>query len=499
MLYFRMMMSMLVTLYTSRVVLNTLGVEDFGIYNVVAGVIIMFGFLNSAMAASTQRFLNFEIGKGNHFKLKKIFNVSLTIHLLIALIVLILAETIGLWFLNSYLIIPTQRMIAANWVYQFSIFSFILTILSVPYNATIIANEKMKAFAFVGIVEVILKLLIVYFLSLFSYDKLILYSFLLLLVSIIVRIIYGVYCKMHFQECKKSTLMWDKELLSNMGRFAGWNLFGVAAGIGYNQGVNILLNLFFGPTINAARGIAFQVQGAISNLVNNFQIATTPTITKHYAQQNHKDAFQLVFDSTRFSIYLLFLITIPFIVETEFILTTWLKIVPNYTINFTRLVIIDLLICSLSGPLHVLVQATGYVKKYQVLVSGLLLLNLPTSYLFLKIGFSPELTIFTSIFYSILALFLRLYILKKDIQFPTKLFIFKIVFKIVWVLFIAIIPVYILYFYTNPGVDNAIKLMLFTDLSILFAVYFFGINKLERQFVMDKINFFFRQFNINKR
>ncbi|MEO6850005.1 MAG: lipopolysaccharide biosynthesis protein, partial [Mucilaginibacter sp.] len=257
MLYFRMLLSMVVTLYTSRVVLNTLGVQDFGIYNVVGGIVIMLGFLNYAMTASTQRFLTFEIGKNDMLQLKKVFSMSTTIHAIISLVVLVLAETIGLWFLNSYLHIPHARMYAANWVYQFSIFSFIVTVLSVPYNAAIIANEKMNVYAYVGVFEVTLKLMLVFLLVFMPYDKLITYSLLLFIVSIILRIIEGTYCKRNFEESKNYKFIWDKALFKSLGNFASWNLLGVSAGIGYNQGVNILLNIFFGPTINAARGIAF--------------------------------------------------------------------------------------------------------------------------------------------------------------------------------------------------------------------------------------------------
>jgi O-antigen/teichoic acid export membrane protein len=487
MLYFRMFFSMIVTFYTSRVVLNSLGIEDFGIYNVVAGVIIMFGFLNSAMAASTLRFLTYENGNDALDKLKNVFNVSLTIHAIIALLVFILAETIGLWFLNNYINVPVERMNAVNWVYQFSIFTFIFNVLNAPYNASIIANEKMGIFAFVGIFEVMLKLIVVYLLFVFSYDKLILYAFLLFLVSVILRLVEGFYCSRTFEECKKARLKWDKDLLLEMGHFAGWNLFGVAAGVGYNQGVNVLLNVFFGVTINAARGIGFQVQGAVSNLVTNFQMVSAPAITKAYSKGEYDSSYKLVFNTSKFSFYLLLFFLIPILIQTKTILILWLKIIPDYTIIFTQLIMIDILINSLSGSLHVLVQATGNVKKYQLIVSGLLLLNLPSSYLALKLGFSPEITIQISIFYSILALFLRLIILKKNIDFPMKNYLSSVIVKVILVGMLSILIPFITNLYLPDNRYNFIFIGVISFISIIFSVFVFGINHTERDFLLIKV------------
>lgn len=487
MLYFRMLLSMIVTLYTSRVVLNTLGVSDYGIYNVVAGVIVMFGFLNSAMAASTIRFLTYENCNEDKEKIRNVFNVSLTIHAIIALLVFIAAETIGLWFLNTYINVPIERMNAVYWVYQFSIFTFIFNVLSAPYNASIIANEKMSVFAFVGILEVSLKLIVAYLLLIFSYDKLIFYAFSLFLVSIIIRIIEGSYCGRNFKECKNSKLKWDKDLFIVMGNFAGWNLFGVAAGVGYNQGVNIVLNVFYGVTINAARGIAVQVQGAVSSLVTNFQMASAPAITKSYAKSDYDNTYKLVFSTSKFSFYLLLFFTIPILIQTETILVWWLKIIPNYTIIFTQLVMIEILINSLSGALQILVQATGNIKRYQLIVSGVLLLNLPTSYLALKFGFTPEITIIISVFYSIIALFLRLFILNNNINFPMKNYLSTVVLRVLLVGTIAsLIPILV-----NPYLSydfyNFIIIGILSALSIIISIYLFGLNYSEKKFVVEKV------------
>jgi O-antigen/teichoic acid export membrane protein len=486
-LYIRMLLSMVITLYTSREVLNTLGVEDFGIYSIVAGVIIMFGFLNSAMAASTQRFLTFELGKGNQVKLQNIFNASMTIHIIIAIFIFLLAETVGLWFLNSSLNIPTHRMFAANCVYQFSVLTFVFNVVNVPYTASIIANERMGFYAVVGFLEVLLKLFVVFILITSSYDKLIFYSFLLLVVSVFIRFIDSIYCRRNFVECNSFKLIWDRDVLPEMGRFAGWNLFGVAAGISYNQGVNVLLNIFYGATINASRGIAYQVQGAVSNLVTNFQMASAPSITKEFAQRHYENSFRLVFKISKFSFFLLLFISIPLLIQTKTIITLWLKIVPEYTIIFTQLIIIDVLVNSLSGPLHVLIQATGNIKKYQIFVSGLLLLNLPTSYLFLKLGYTPEITVLTSIFYSFVALILRLIILKKNIDFPLGSYCTAVLIKVVVVGFISFLFPLIINNYLGFDLYSLILIFIIAMFSVVFSVVLIGLDSIERSFIITKI------------
>ena len=487
MLYFRMLLSMVVTLYTSRIVLNTLGIVDFGVYNIVAGVIVMFGFLNNAMTASTQRFLTYEKAKDNLAGLKKIFNISITIHLIIAVVILLLAESIGLWFLNTQLNIPDDRMIASNWVYQFSVISFVVSVYFVPYNAVIIANEKMNAFALLGIAEVALKLVVVFMLLLIDYDKLIVYSCLLLIVSVLIKISEKIYCSLSFDESKKNRFEWDSDLMKEMGDFAGWNLFGVVAGVGYSQGINIFLNIFFGTVVNASRGIAFQIQGAVSSLITNFQIVLAPVITKNYARNEYKQAFDLVFSSSKLSIYLLLIFSIPLIIETESILMWWLKVVPPYSVIFTQLIIVDLLISSLSGPLHILVQATGNIKRYQILVSGLLLLNVPFSYLFLKLGYSPEITISISIFFSALTLFARLFILHLNMKFPVTEYLKKVVFRILVVTIISWIIPYYVSFYLQNVVLNFLIIGVISFISILMSVLAFGLDSIEKKFVFSKI------------
>ena len=304
-LYFRMLLMMAVSLFTSRVVLNTLGVEDFGIYSVVGGVVGMFVFINNSMSSATQRYITFALGKGDKNRLQTVFSTTLQIHSLIAVIIVLLGETVGLWFLYNKMQIPADRMDAALWVMQCSIVSMVVMIVSVPYNADVIAHEKMSAFAYISILEVVLKLAIVYLLLVFSYDKLILYAILILMIQILIRFCYSIYCNKHFEETKYKHV-WDKKLFKEMTGFAGWSLFGNMAGVLFGQGLNMLLNVFFGPVVNAARAVAVQVQGAIQQFVANFQTALNPQITKTYAAGELNEMHRLMFRSARFSFYLLF-------------------------------------------------------------------------------------------------------------------------------------------------------------------------------------------------
>ncbi len=476
---------MVVSLYTSRIVLNTLGVEDFGIYNVVGGFVTMFGFLNSSMASATQRFLSFEIGRKDLVQLRNVFSMSVNIHIIIAVVILLLAETIGLWFVNTQLTIPAHRMLAAQWVYQFSILALVVTIVSVPYNAIIIAHERMNVFAWISIVEVSLKLLIVFMLQWFGFDKLKLYAVLMFSVALLIRVIYGTYCRYKFKE-SKFRLFWDKPLFNTLLSYAGWNLWGNAASVIMGQGINILLNIFFGPIVNAARAIAYQVRGAVNQLVSNFQMAVNPQIIKSYAAGDLNHMHQLIFRGAKFSFYLLFMMSLPILFETEIILRLWLKNVPEYTVIFTRLVIINILIDSISGPLMTAAQASGKIKLYQSLIGGLLILNLPISYLFLKNGFAPQITIYVGIGISIIALFARLKIIAPLVSLSISEYLKAVILRIIPVVLVAFVVPVLVYL----SIEEAVIRFIFTGLSsiasVVIVIYLIGLDKEEQQFMNNK-------------
>ena len=384
-LYFRMLFMMGIALYTSRVVLATLGVEDYGIYNVVGGIVAMFGFINGSMSSATQRYITFALGKGDKVRLSTIFSTTLQIHTFIAGIIMLLGETVGVWFLYNKMQIPPDRMDAAFWVLQCSIISSFVMVVSVPYNACIVAHERMSAFAYISILEAVLKLVIVYLLVVSPFDKLIVYAILLLAVQVLICFCYSIYCNRHFEETKYRHV-WDKPLFREMTSFAGWSMFGNLSAVFFGQGLNILLNVFFGPVVNAARGVAVQVQNAIQQFVGNFQMALNPQITKNYAKGEMQEMHKLMFRSARFSFFLLFFLSLPVLFETEFILRVWLKTVPENTVTFLRIMICTSLIYTCANPMIVANQATGKVKKYQAVCGTTLIMILPISYVLLKLG-----------------------------------------------------------------------------------------------------------------
>ncbi len=439
-LYIRMILLMLIGLYTSRVVLDSLGVNDYGIYNVVGGVVSMFTMISGALSASISRFITFELGKGDIKKLNLVFSTSVTIQIVMALIFALFAETIGLWFVNEKLVIEHSRLIAANWVYQFSILTFMINIISVPYNAEIIAHEKMSVFAYITIIEGLGKLFVAWAIVFTGRDKLILYALLLLMIAIAIRAIYGVYCKKHIQECTYH-FVYDRTILKNMFSFAGWNMIGATSAVCRDHGGNIIINLFFGTAVNGARAIAIQVSSVLQHFVGNFQTALNPQIIKNYASGNREDMIKLVFRGARFSYYILFIIALPFFINADYVLSLWLKVVPEHTSAFLRLVLLFTLFESLSGPLMTAMYATGIIRNYQIVVGGIQLLNLPISYIFLYYGFPCEVVFIIAIILSFFAMVARLFMLKPLVQLSISSFMIRVWGNVMIVSFIStIIP-----------------------------------------------------------
>ena len=484
-LYFRMFFTMLVSLYTSRVVLSALGVEDFGIYNVVGGIVTMFGFINGAMSTSTHRYLTFELGKGNFKQLHKVFCTSILIHAGISLLVVLLGETIGLWFLYHEMVIPEVRMDAAIWVYQLSILSTVILIMSVPYNASIIAHEKMSAFAYISILEVVLKLLIVYLLLIGNFDKLKLYAVLVVIVLFGIRCVYGVYCGRHFKETKFNWIF-DKSLFKEMLGFAGWNLWGNCASVAFTQGLNILLNMFFGPVVNAARGVAVQVQSAVAQFSSNFQTAINPQITKSYAMQDYAYMHSLIFKSSKFTFFLLFLLSLPIAMETETILKIWLKTVPDYTVIFLRIMLCITIIDAVSNSLMVSAAATGRVKVYQGIVGGILLCILPVSYVVLKLGAPPASVFVVHLCIGIVAFVVRLLIIRPMIYLSLSAFNKQVIMPCLRVACIAFIIPFLLRMLLPDTLYSFLLVCAVSVISVALTAYCLGLNISERQFVVSK-------------
>ena len=485
-LYFRMLFMMVVSLYTSRVILNALGVEDFGIYNVVGGVVSMFTVISGSLSAAISRFITYELGKGDQSKLNKIFSASVTIQLLLSLIIVVLIESVGVWFLNAKMTIPADRVTAANLVLQFSIITFVINLISVPYNAAIIAHERMSAFAYISILEAIGKLAIAFFIMWSPIDKLIYYAILMCTVAVIVRLTYGHYCKKHFTECTYH-FHWDKDILKQMFGFAGWNFIGASSVVFRDQGGNIILNIFFGPTVNAARGIANQVNTAITGFVQNFMTALNPQITKSYASGDGEYMMTLIFQGARLSFYMLLLLSLPVLINTHYILVIWLKIVPEHAVLFVRLIMIFAMCESISNPLITAMLATGKIRNYQIVVGGLQLLNLPLSYICLKTGFVPESILVVAIIISLACLFARLYMLRGMIGLSSILYMKNVFLNVLVVALLSTIIPYMLFCYMKETFFSFIIITLIAVLCTLVVEFYIGCNQKERFFVLNKV------------
>lgn len=485
-LYARMLITMSVGLFTSRVILSSLGVADFGIYNVVGGFVGMFSIISSSLSSAIGRFITIELGKDNKEHLKTIFSTSINIQFIFVIIVVIIAEIFGVWFLNEKMVISSDRLYAANWVFQFSLLCLAVDMLSIPYNACIIAHEKMSAFAYISIYEVFTKLLIAWIIQISPIDKLIFYSILMTLVSLSIRMLYSNYCSRNFVECKYKYVL-DKKLLKEMFSFAGWNFIGLSSAIMRDQGGNIIINLFCGPTINAARAIALQVNSAVSRFYSNFMMAVGPQITKSYASKDFEYMNFLIHQSARFSFYLLFFLSLPIIINIQFILELWLENVPDHTASFVILVMIFTMCESLSNPLITTMLATGRIRNYQIIVGGIQMLNLPISYIFLKLGYFPESVMIVAIFLSIICLFTRLFMLKRMIKLSFSAYVKKVLRPVTQVIIIgSIIPILI-----SINYNGSFKALFFNCIiacvSSFVTIYFGGCSKNERDIIKNKL------------
>ena len=490
-LYFRMFFLMTVSLYTSRVVLSALGVEDFGIYNVVGGVVAMFSMLSGSLSAAISRFITYELGTGNQEKLKKIFSSAVTIQILLGVIIVLLAETAGIWFLNTKMVISSERLIAANWVLQFSIFTFVVNLISVPYNATIIAHEKMSAFAYISIIEAVEKLAIAYFIMISPMDRLMYYAILMFLAAVVIRLIYAIYCKQHFKECTYH-FFWDKELLQNMFGFAGWNI-GASSAVLREQGGNIVINLFCGPTVNAARGIASQICNAVQSFVSNFMTAINPQITKSYASGEYDYMMTLVFQGARLSFYMLLLLSLPILVNTEYILTLWLGNVPEHTVLFVQLILLFTMSESISNPLITAMLATGKIRNYQLVVGGLQMMNLPISYALLRIGCIPETVLFVAIGISQCCLAARLWMLRSMIGLKIRHYLQKVYCNVIAVFSCASIFPLITTRYLECNFPNFVLSSFICITTSIVVIFYLGCNVQERTFIISKASKFLKR------
>lgn len=486
-LYVRMLVMMVISFFTARITLNALGVDDYGINNVVGGLVSMFSLLSGSLSSAASRFITFGLGEGDSYKLKRVFSTTVNIHIFLSFIVVLAIETLGTWFLNNRMTIPSDRLYAANVVLQCSVVSFVIGLLSVPYNAAIIAHEKMSAFAYMSIFDAIARLGIIFGVKYYSGDKLILLSSLTLIAGIIRQLIYWIYCKHNFVECVY-VLTFDKILVKQMLSFSGWNFIGTLSGQLKNQGVNIAINLFTSPSVNAARGIALQVTSIIGQFTGGLMTSISPQITKNYANGNLLRVHELVCQGTRMIFYLFMFLSIPVILEIEAILLLWLGQVPEHTILFTRLVLILSLLEINSYLLTTAQLATGNIKKFQIVVGGIQMLNFPFSYMLLKLGFFPEVTVIVSIVISPFFLLSQLFFVQKSIGLSVSYFLKEVYLNVIVVALLALIPPIICYFLIDNTVVNFFVVCFVSVMSSVLSIYYVGCSKEERKIIYGFIN-----------
>lgn len=486
-LYFRLLLTMVVSLYTSRVILNSLGVSDFGIYNVVGGVIAMFSFFVSSISSSFQRFFCVELAENNVTELRKIVNSSVLILIVLSIFILIFAETIGLWFIKNKLVIPPNRLNQAVVVFQFSVFSLIVSLFQSIYNAIIISYEKMNVYAYITIFDVLAKLFVALSISFFSGDRLVYYSILIFLVSLTSLLLYYIYCRKSYEVVRgKSDL--NIKLLLEMFSFSGWTLFGTFANVLKSNGLNILLNIFFGPIVNAARGISYQVYTAVNSFTRSFQVAFTPQITKSYAQGDLVYLHKLMLSSSKISYYLMLFLSIPLFIDIDLILNLWLgNNVPEHTALFTKIVILTGLVESLSAPIVNIIYASGKIQFFQLSIAGIIILVIPFSYYLLKVGYPPESALITSLTLTLIAHLIRLFFLKKSIPFKKRKYIEEVALPVVaFTTLMIFLPQIISQVYIS-NIYNYILVTIVIELIFIFIVYLFGLRKEERSIIKNRL------------
>ncbi|MBS5876524.1 MAG: holin [Prevotella sp.] len=482
-LYIRMLLLMVISLYTSRIVLNALGVNDYGIYNVVGGIVVILAFLNNAMAGSTQRFLNFEMGMQDSNALQKVFSTSIHIHVIVALIVLILGETIGLWFLNTNMNIPETRITAANYVYQFSLVTCIANFLTVPYNATIIAHERMSAFAYLSILEGVLKFSVAIAIYYSPFDKLVFYGLLMLFVGLINNICYATYAYRHFTECKGISKQINKDKMHKMLSFSGWTIFGNLGYILHTQGIAIIINMFFTVAVNAAQGIANQVNGVVQQFLSNFLLALNPQLVKSYASGDIEAMHKLIIRGCKFAFCLVAFFIVPLVLETPTILQTWLGVVPEYTVIFVRMVLFILLVNSLSGIFSTSKGATGNIKIYQITLTIIGAFHLPLAWAAFALGYGPEYSMYVYLVIVIILQIVRAWFVCNSLQLSKRRLFSEVVVRCSLVILIGSILPALLHMYLPTSLVSSIITCIVGMISVAVSSLFIALTPHERQVV----------------
>lgn len=493
-LYVRTIVVMLISLFSSRIILDALGEKDYGTYNVIGGVVSMLSILSGALSSSISRYLTFELGHGDKKKLNQVFSTSINIQVSIAIIILIIGEILGVWFLNYKMNIPTERLYAANWVLHCSILTFTLGLITVPFNALIIAHEKMNIFAYVSIFDAVAKLSIAYLLYISPWDRLIFYAILLVFIPLSTLFFYSIYCNHKFAEAHYHTVH-DKQLTKEMTQFAGWGFFTNSAYMFNTQGVNILINLFFGVSVNAARAVTVQVESVITKFVNDFMTAINPQITKSYAQGDMEGMYTLVIRGAKFSMFLFLLMSLPIILETDYILNLWLVKVPEHTVNFVRLSIIGTMMMSIGNTGYTACMATGNIKRYSLWITLVGCLIFPISYLAFYIGLPVETTyvIFILVYFAVDMV--RLWLMKSMLHFPVWRFIRETFVKLLFISTLAIIIPFYIHYYMPQNFYRFVFVILSSVIICVLLIWLIGFTSIERIGMKRQFSKYIKVFN----
>lgn len=486
MLYIRMLLMMAVTLYTSRIILEALGVDDYGIYNLVAGFITLFSFISNALTNAIQRYLNVAIGKRDNDLFRSIFSTSIIIFVLLSIVIVVIAETIGLWFVNTQLNVANERMIAVNWVFQFSVLVFVFNMVRSPYNAAIIAHEKMDFYAVVSVGEVLLRLGVVFLLQLFDLDKLILYSVLYFVTIVVINIVYHIYCVRKFEACR-FRFIWDRKMFKELLSFSGWSLLGQTAVVGRTQGENFLINHYHSVSANAAQGVSHQVNGAVNQFVSNFQTAFNPQLVQTYATGEMQEHIKLLCRACKFSYYLLLMLVIPTVSNLDVLLSTWLTVVPQYSKEFCLYGLCSYLLLSLSSPMSTTIFANGNIRNYQISLMAANIIGLILSFIALKMGLAPYSTALVSVIVQLIILVLRFYYCHKVCPIGIMYFLKTVIVPLIIVSTLSLVIPLVLYRF-DFNIWETLGIC-FIDLTwIACIVYFLGLNKTEKLFVNDIVS-----------
>lgn len=488
-LYFRMILLMLVQLYIVPVVLRNLGVVDYGLYNVVAGVVMMFSFLGGSLSSGIQRFISFAIGKNDKALLNTTFNVTTSIFIVFSIVAFLLLESIGLWFVNYKMNIPTERVVAANWVFQFSVLSFIISLMTIPYNAVIIAHERMSIYAYVSILDGMSKLLLAVSLSIFPFDKLIYYGGIIVIISVTICLFYIFYCRKNFGECREVELVWSPEIGKKLLFYSSWNVVGVLANIGRGQGLNIVMNLFFGTLLNAAHAVALQINGVVSQFINNIYMATRPPITKLYAQGDIVGMWSLIFRSTKIAFYLLMVLSVPAMMEIETLLSLWLHEVPTYTSDIVVLMLAMTLIETLVNQLIAAFQAANRIKRYQQYSSTIILLCVPFSFVVLRFWrVSPLIPYIISIILSLAYVLSIIVVARIELKLSVREFLCSVLIRNIVVYTIVFELVWVVSNLLTPSIWRVVLTCLLTLCSSVIVIWVIGLDRVEKEYVSNRLH-----------